>query len=272
MTQPPKTLLLIDDDDGLRRVVEFNLREDGYHVLTAVSGSDGLRLFQSEAVDVVLSDVRMPEMDGLDLLARLKAVQPDVPVVLLTAHGTVGSAVEAMKLGAFDYLTKPFSRDQLRAAVQKALDVRALTTENRHLRQIVSERFSFASMIAGSRAMRGVTDLAARVAPSHADGTTTNEGAERYDVLARSYVPPSYGCLHVFRACPVPATKASFAALPSRHVVSCMFIVAASVSRRRLLRARSCSNACDRSWLDSMSWRRPSSSPAAILSRIAVIS
>ena len=172
--QTAATLLLIDDDESLRRVVEFNLREDGYRVLTAGSGSDGLRLFQAETVDVVLSDIRMPQMDGLDLLGRLKAIQPDASVILLTAHGTVGSAVEAMKLGAFDYLTKPFSRDQLRAAVQKALEVRALATENRHLRQIVSERFSFVTMIAGSRAMRAVTDLAARVAPN--DTTVLIEG------------------------------------------------------------------------------------------------
>ncbi len=100
-----KSILLIDDDDSIRRVVEYNLREEGYDVTTSPSGTEGLRLFQDRPVDLVLTDIRMPEMDGLDLLVRLKAMQPDLPVVLLTAHGTISSAVEAMKLGAFDYLT-----------------------------------------------------------------------------------------------------------------------------------------------------------------------
>lgn len=169
-----KTVLLIDDDDSLRRVVEYNLREDGYRVLTAVDGTNGLRAFQADRVDLVLTDVRMPEMDGLDLLTRLKAMQPDLPVVVLTAHGTIDSAVEAMKLGASDYLTKPFNRDQLQAVVRKALEVAALRTENRYLRQVVADRFSFANMIAGSRAMRAVTETAGRVA--HSDTTVLLEG------------------------------------------------------------------------------------------------
>jgi len=170
----PKTVLLIDDDDSLRRVVEYNLREDGYDVVTAATGIEGLQLFQERPVDLVLTDVRMPEMDGVDVLARLKAIQSDLPVVMLTAHGTITSAVEAMKLGAFDYLTKPFERERLKAVVRKALEMAALASENRQLRQVIAERFSFASMIAGSRAMRAVTDTASRVA--QADTTVLLEG------------------------------------------------------------------------------------------------
>jgi len=169
-----KTVLLIDDDDSLRRVVEYNLREAGYDVVTAAAGAEGLQLFQSRAIDLVLTDVRMPEMDGVDVLARLKAIQSDLPVVMLTAHGTITSAVEAMKLGAFDYLTKPFERERLMAVVRKALDMAALASENRQLRQVIAERFSFVSMIAGSRAMRAVTDTASRVA--QADTTVLLEG------------------------------------------------------------------------------------------------
>ena len=169
-----KTVLLIDDDDSLRRVVEYNLREEGYDVVTAAAGAEGLQLFQSRAIDLVLTDVRMPEMDGVDVLARLKAIQSDLPVVMLTAHGTITSAVEAMKLGAFDYLTKPFERERLMAVVRKALDMAALASENRQLRQVIAERFSFVSMIAGSRAMRAVTDTASRVA--QADTTVLLEG------------------------------------------------------------------------------------------------
>ncbi len=173
MTEP-KTVLVVDDDESLRRIVEYNLSEEGYRVLVAPDGAAGLRAFQEASVDLVVTDVRMPDMDGVELLTRIKTMQPEVPVIMLTAHGTINSAVEAMKVGAFDYLTKPFNRDQLKAAVRKAMEIAALTTENRQLRQVVAERFSFASMIAGSRAMRAVTETAARVAQG--DTTVLLEG------------------------------------------------------------------------------------------------
>jgi len=182
----PKTVLLIDDDESLRRVVEYNLHEEGYRVLTAVDGTSGLQAFRADAVDLVLTDVRMPEMDGLELLARVKAMQPDLPVIMLTAHGTIDSAVEAMKLGAFDYLTKPFNREQLKAAVRKALEVAALTNENRYLREVVAERFSFANMIAGSRAMRAVTETASRVAQSDATVLLEGESGTGKELLAKA--------------------------------------------------------------------------------------
>ena len=182
----PKTVLVIDDDESLRRVVEYNLQEDGYRVLTAADGATGLQAFQAESVDLVLSDVRMPEMDGIELLTRLKGMQPDLPVIMLTAHGTINSAVEAMKLGAFDYLTKPFNREQLKAAVRKALEVAALTSENRYLRQVVADRFSFANMIAGSRAMRAVTETAARVAQSDTTVLLEGESGTGKELLAKA--------------------------------------------------------------------------------------
>lgn len=182
----PKTVLLVDDDESLRRVVEYNLHEEGYRVLTAVDGRSGLQAFQAEAVDLMLTDVRMPEMDGLELLTRVKAVQPDLPVIVLTAHGTIDSAVEAMKLGAFDYLTKPFNREQLKAAVRKAFDVAALTLENRYLREIVAERFSFENMIAGSRAMRAVTETASRVAQSDTTVLLEGESGTGKELLAKA--------------------------------------------------------------------------------------
>ena len=185
-TTVPKTVLLIDDDESLRRVVEYNLHEEGCRVLTAVDGASGWQTFQTEAIDLVLTDVRMPEMDGLELLTRVKAMQPDLPVIMLTAHGTINSAVEAMKLGAFDYLTKPFNREQLKAAVRKAFDVAALTTENRYLRQVVAERFSFANMIAGSRAMRAVTETAARVAQSDTTVLLEGESGTGKELLAKA--------------------------------------------------------------------------------------
>jgi two-component system NtrC family response regulator len=181
-----QTVLVIDDDESLRRVMEYHLREEGYRVVTSADGRAGLEQFQAGPVDLVIADIRMPEMDGMELLARVKAMQPDMPVVILTAHGTIDSAVEAMKLGATDYLTKPFSRDALKAAVRKALEVGALRAENRRLREVVAERFSFASMIAGSRAMRGVTDMAARVAQSDTTVLLAGESGTGKELLAKA--------------------------------------------------------------------------------------
>ena len=181
-----KSVLVVDDDDSLRRVVEYNLTEDGYRVVTAPDGAAGLRAFQDGSVDLVLTDVRMPDMDGLELLTRIKTMQPELPVIVLTAHGTIDSAVEAMKLGAADYLTKPFNREQLKAAARKALEVAALTSENRQLRQVVAERFSFASMIAGSRAMRAVTDTASRVAQGDTTVLLEGESGTGKELLAKA--------------------------------------------------------------------------------------
>jgi len=185
MDQVPH-VLLIDDDESLRRVMEFNLQEDGYAVETARDGREGLDRFRRDPADVVLSDVRMPEIDGMALLPQLKALAPDVPVILLTAHGTIAAAVEAMKRGAFDYLTKPFTRDQLRASVHKALEIGRLTSENRRLREMVAERFSFDAMVAGSRVMRDVTDTAARVARSDTTVLLLGESGTGKELLAKA--------------------------------------------------------------------------------------
>jgi DNA-binding NtrC family response regulator len=185
MTEP-RTVLLVDDDQSFRRVMQYQLREDGYRVLAAADLASALQHFHAEAIDVVVTDVKMPGGDGMDLLARLKAAQPDLPVVMLTAHGTISAAVEAMKCGAFDYLTKPFSREQLRIALGKTLDVAALKRENRRLREVVAERLSFANMIAESRAMRHVTEMAARVAQTDATVLLEGESGTGKELLAKA--------------------------------------------------------------------------------------
>ena len=119
-----KTILLIDDDASLLRVTEYNLSQAGFTVLAAASGHEGLELFRKKTPDLVVTDVQLGDRDGLDLLKEIKEEQPDVPVIIITAFGSIELAVRAMHLGAFTFIAKPFDRDALRLSCNKALHKR----------------------------------------------------------------------------------------------------------------------------------------------------
>ncbi len=181
-----RVVLLVDDDQAFRRVLEYQLGEDGHRVLTASSAVSALEQLKAAPVDVVLSDVRMPGTDGVELLARVKALQPELPIIMLTAHGSINAAVEAMQKGAADYLTKPFSREQLRIALTKTFNVADLKRENRQLREVIAQRFSFDSMIAESRAMQHALEMASRVAQSDATVLIEGESGTGKELLAKA--------------------------------------------------------------------------------------
>jgi DNA-binding NtrC family response regulator len=137
-----KTILLVDDDASLRRVLAHHLTEAGYRVLTAPDGKAGLEMFTKEQVDMVITDIQMPEMSGLDLLCRIEVMNPDTVVLVMTACGSIEIAAEAMKLGAHDYITKPFDREELLLTVAKGLEYAALMRENRLLKQFIQSHLS----------------------------------------------------------------------------------------------------------------------------------
>ena len=126
MLPEKKQVLIVDDEVNLRKVLSAQLSRDGYDVLSAEDGEQGLRLLSENHIDMVITDLKMPKVDGMTLLRRALEEVPGLPIVMITAHGTVDTAVAALKLGAFDYLTKPFDWDEVRQIVAKALKTRQL--------------------------------------------------------------------------------------------------------------------------------------------------
>ncbi|RII30173.1 MAG: DNA-binding response regulator [Geobacter sp.] len=179
-------IVIIDDDRSLRRVLEYNLQQEGYQVSAAASGEEGLALFAEEHPALVITDMKMPGMDGMQVLKAVKEQSPETLVIIITAFGTVDIAVEAMKAGAYDYITKPFNRDELRLTVAKALQFTGLTTENKRLRSQLADRADFRTMIGSSPAMERVFEIVRKVADTEASVLITGESGTGKELVARS--------------------------------------------------------------------------------------
>src|SRR5580700_4147696 len=130
MLPEKKQVLIVDDEPNLRKILSAQLSRDGYDVLTAEDGEKGLAALREHHIDLVITDLKMPKVDGMTLLREALREEPQLPIVMITAHGTVDTAVEAPKIGAFDYLTKPFDKDEVRQIVGKALRTRQLAGED----------------------------------------------------------------------------------------------------------------------------------------------
>jgi len=177
----PRRVLVIDDEPAMRFTLEAVLGDAGFDVHSADGGAAGIADFEAHGADVVLTDLAMPEVDGMKVLATLRVQDPSVPVMMLTAHGSERVAVSAMKAGAFDYIPKPFDPDELVLAVKRGVETRALRLENARLRTETSLR---RPIVAESPAIRRVLDLVARVAPKDVTVLLTGESGVGKDVLA----------------------------------------------------------------------------------------
>ena len=158
------TLLVADDDQVARELLAEVLAGEGYRVRVAAGGEECLRLAEAEPLDMALVDLRMPDLDGLAVLKRLAAVQPGLPVVILTAFATIETAIEAVRAGAYDYLSKPFRMEEIKLVVRRTLEARRLASENQQYRQELRARYGFENLIGQSHQMVEIYTLVARVA------------------------------------------------------------------------------------------------------------
>ncbi len=183
----PAHIAVIDDESRMARVLAMVLRRDGHQVTPWTDPVAFLAHHEAERdADLVLTDLKMPGMDGVTLLARLRAVDPELPVLLITAHATVDTAVAALKQGAADYLRKPVDNDACRRAVRRALEHTALARENRYLRAQVQQRFGLDGIVAESPAMVAVLEMARRAARSRSTVLITGESGTGKEVVARA--------------------------------------------------------------------------------------
>jgi DNA-binding NtrC family response regulator len=179
-------VLVVDDDASLRRIVEYNLAEEGHSVATAENGEKALAALERTSFDLVVTDIKMPGLDGMELLRRIKSSSPDTQVIVITAFGTIEMAVEAMKAGAFEYVTKPFNRDELKLAARKALKLKHLEGENVRLRREVARKYGFENIVGDSPSMQRVFRLVEKVAETDAPVLITGESGTGKELVARA--------------------------------------------------------------------------------------
>lgn len=179
-------ILVVDDEGSLRELLVIMLQREGYRVDDAENGVVALAMVQKTEYDLIVSDIQMPQMNGIELLREIRSQEIEVTVLMITAFSSTEDAVEAMKLGAYDYITKPFKNDEIRLVIKKALERTQLQVENRQLKKQLGERFTFKRLIGNSSAMKGLISLLERVAPSEANVLIGGESGTGKELVAKA--------------------------------------------------------------------------------------
>jgi DNA-binding NtrC family response regulator len=188
MSDTPASILIIDDEEIIREALEALLTSEGYTVTTAATAAEGIDALGGRSLDAVLLDLMLPDRNGLEVLEDIRRIDEELPVVMITAFGTIESAIAATKQGAFYYFTKPFKNDEVIAVLRNAIERRRLVRENRALRdQLRSDAYRFDEIIGGSSRIRAVYDLISRAAPSRATVLIQGESGTGKELVARAF-------------------------------------------------------------------------------------
>lgn len=179
-------ILIVDDEPSLREVLSIMLKRAGYAVTSASDGEEAIEHLHKDIFDLVITDLRMPKVDGMEVLKAVKSASPETVVLVITAFATADSAVEAMKHGAYDYLTKPFQVDEVQLIIRNALEKRRLTTENILLKREMASQSSFAQLVGQSEAMQKVFDVVRKVADSKSNVLICGESGTGKELVARA--------------------------------------------------------------------------------------
>jgi two-component system response regulator HydG len=181
-----KSILVVDDEASHRMMLKAHLNEEGFEVMEASDGQEAVDRVGGHFYDLVLMDIRMPHLDGLEALTRIKKIRPDIPIIMMTAYGSIESAVEALKSGAGDYVTKPLDMDELLLKIKKILHYRALEEENRINRERLGQRFDFSKIIGRSPAMKALFETLTLVAPTEATILLLGESGTGKEMVANA--------------------------------------------------------------------------------------
>ena len=181
-----ETILIVDDEKNYLLVLEALLGPQGYEIITVNNAHDALRLVREADLDLVITDVKMPGMNGMELLEESKKIKPELPVIIMTAYGSIEMAVEAMKKNAYDYITKPFQNEQLKLTVKKALDNYRLIKQNKLLSQALSDRFRYGNMVGKSKPILKIYDIIEKVAQSKASVLITGPSGTGKELIAKA--------------------------------------------------------------------------------------
>src|SRR5258707_12982577 len=179
-------ILIVEDEPRMRRLLEISLGEDGHHVQSVEDAETGLKFLGKENADLVVTDLKLPGMNGLEFLQEARRANAALPFVVMTAYGSVETAVEAMKAGASDYVLKPFTMAEMKLVVRKELDVQSVRDENRTLKEALGQRYQYRNIIARSAKMQEVLALVERVAPTNSTVLLGGESGVGKDLVARA--------------------------------------------------------------------------------------
>jgi len=181
-------VLIIEDETRMREVIKMQLSDLDLQVFEAMDGEQAVEIFEHETIHLAITDLKLPKKSGMDVLKHIKTNDPEIPVIVITAYGSIENAVKAIQLGAFDYVTKPFKEEKLKSSVVKALKISRLTSEVRHLRQEIEGRYDFQNIVGDSPIICDVLKLAGRVSKTDTTVLITGESGTGKELVS---APPT---------------------------------------------------------------------------------